>query len=159
MRVAFPEITVDEIKQGLSTTVFPARCEVISKSPLVILDGSHNPNGTGALADLLEKSNIENATAIVGFMADKDVLDALNLLRGKFKRMITVKVESNDRTMTADGLKTVCESICYDVVAVESYAKAIELVTGEDKIIVFGSLYLAGDIRPLLLKHFQTKEQ
>ena len=159
VRVAFPEITVDEIKQGLSTTVFPARCEVISKSPLVILDGSHNPNGTGALADLLEKSNIENATAIVGFMADKDVLDALNLLRGKFKRMITVKVESNDRTMTADGLKTVCESICYDVVAVESYAKAIELVTGEDKIIVFGSLYLAGDIRPLLLKHFQTKEQ
>ncbi|MBO5913271.1 MAG: bifunctional folylpolyglutamate synthase/dihydrofolate synthase, partial [Clostridia bacterium] len=73
VKLAFPEITLENIKQGLSTTVFPARCEVISKEPLVILDGSHNPNGTGALADLLEKTDIKNATAIVGFMADKDV--------------------------------------------------------------------------------------
>ncbi len=159
VKVAFPEVTLEEIKQGLSTTVFPARCEVISKKPLVMLDGSHNPNGTGALADLLEKSDIENATAIVGFMADKDVSDALSLLRGKFKRMVAVKVDSNARTMTAEDLKTVCEAICDDVIAAESYEKAIELVKGEDKIIVFGSLYLAGDIRPLLLKHFQTKEQ
>lgn len=157
VRLAFPEITLENIKQGLSTTVFPARCEVISKSPLVILDGSHNPNGTGALADLLEKTNIENATAIVGFMADKDVSDALSLLKAKFKRMITVKVESNSRTMTAEDLKSVCESICADVVAANSYEKAIELVKGEDKVIVFGSLYLAGDIRPLLLQHFKTK--
>lgn len=157
VRVAFPEITLENIKQGLSTTVFPARCEVISKSPLVILDGSHNPNGTGALADLLEKTNIENATAIVGFMADKDVSDALSLLKGKFKKMITVKVESNARTMSAEALRSVCESICVDVVAANSYKKAMELVMGEDEVIVFGSLYLAGDIRPLLLQHFQTK--
>ncbi len=157
VKAAFPEITVDEIKQGLRTTVFPARCEVISREPLVILDGSHNPNGTGALADLLKKSGIENATAIVGFMADKDVSDALSLLRGKFKKMITVKVESNARTMSAEDLKVACESICDNVVASKSYEEAIELVENEDKIIVFGSLYLAGDIRPLLLKHFQTK--
>lgn len=159
VKMAFPEITLENIKQGLGTTVFPARCEVIAKSPLVILDGSHNPNGTGALADLLEKSDIKNATAIVGFMADKDVSDALSLLKGRFKRMITVKVESNARTMSAEDLKSVCESVCEDVVAVDSYEKAIELLKCEEKIIVFGSLYLAGDIRPLLMKHFQTKEQ
>lgn len=157
VRVAFPEITLENIKKGLSTTVFPARCEVISKEPLVILDGSHNPNGTGALADLLGKTNIENAVAIVGFMADKDVSDALSLLKGKFKKMITVKVESNARTMSAEALKSACLSVCDDVVVADSYEKAIELSKDEDKVIVFGSLYLAGDIRPLLLQHFQTK--
>ncbi len=157
VKAAFPEISLEEIKQGLSTTVFPARCEVISRSPLVILDGSHNPNGTGALADLLKKTDIQNATAIVGFMADKDVSDALTLLKGVFKKVITVKVQSNSRTMTAEDLKTVCESICDDVVAAESYEKAIELAKKDERIVVFGSLYLAGDIRPLLLQHFQTK--
>ena len=157
VKLAFPEITLENIKQGLSTTVFPARCEVISKEPLVILDGSHNPNGTGALADLLEKTDIKNATAIVGFMADKDVSDALELLKGKFEKMITVKVQSNYRTMTAENLKTVCEGICDDVITADSYEKAIEIAKQSKKIIVFGSLYLAGDIRPLLLKHFKTK--
>ena len=157
VKSAFPEITLENIKQGLSTTVFPARCEVISKSPLVILDGSHNPNGTGALADLLDKTDIQNATAIVGFMADKDISDALQLLKGRFKRMITVKVETNSRTMTAEDLKTVCDSICDDVTAAKSYEEAISLAKSDDRIIVFGSLYLAGDIRPLLLQHFRTK--
>ncbi len=157
VKVAFPEVILEEIKQGLSTTVFPARCEVISKEPLVILDGSHNPNGTGALADLLEKSDIKNATAIVGFMADKDVSDAVGLLKGRFKKIITVKVESNSRTMSAEELKTVCEGICGEVIAAESYEQAIQMAAESNKIIVFGSLYLAGDIRPLLIKHFQTK--
>ncbi len=157
VRAAYPEITLDDIKQGLKAASFVARCEVISKEPLVILDGSHNPNGTGALAELLQKADIQDATAIVGFMADKDVSDAIGLLRGRFKKMITVKVESNARTMTAEELKKVCESICDEVYAAQSYSEAIRLASNEEKIIVFGSLYLAGDIRPLLLKHFQTK--
>ena len=157
IRAAYPEVTVTQIKQGLKNSAFAARCEVISKEPLVILDGSHNPNGTGALADLLKKTDIKNATAIVGFMADKDVSDAVQLLKGAFKRMITVKVQSNARTMTAEELKSVCESICDDVIAADSYEQAIKLAKADNKIIVFGSLYLAGDIRPLLLQHFQTK--
>ncbi len=154
VRAAYPEITTTQIKQGLKSAVFVARCEVISKQPLVILDGSHNPNGTGALADLLKKTDIQNATAIVGFMADKDVSDAIGLLKGAFKRMITVKVESNARTMTAEDLKSVCEKICDNVIVAKSYEQAIRFAEADDKIIVFGSLYLAGDIRPLLLKHF-----
>ena len=157
IRAAYPEVTVTQIKQGLKNAAFAARCEVISKEPLVILDGSHNPNGTGALADLLKKTEINNATAIVGFMADKDVSDAVQLLKGAFKRMITVKVQSNARTMTAEELKSVCKSICDSVIAAESYEQAIKFAETDDKIIVFGSLYLAGDIRPLLLQHFQTK--
>lgn len=157
VKVAFPEISLDAIKQGLGNTVFPARCEVISKEPLVILDGSHNSNGTSALNELLTDSNIKNSTAIVGFMADKDVSDALQCLKQKFNKIITVKVQSNARTMEADDLAILCKGICDNVTVAESYEKALELVKEDSKVIVFGSLYLAGDIRPLLIDRYSTK--
>ena len=158
VRAAYPEIPINTIKKGLQNAVFPARCEVISKQPLVILDGSHNPNGTAALNRLLTDSEITDAAAIVGFMVDKDVSDALLCLKGRFKKMIAVKVQSNARTMEADCLADLCRSICDDVTAVESYNKALDLVNGESTVVVFGSLYLAGDIRPMLLKHFSTNK-
>lgn len=157
VKVAFPEISLKAIKQGLENAVFPARCEVISKEPLVILDGSHNPNGTSALNELLTDSDIKNSTAIVGFMADKDVSDALQCLKGKFNKIITVKVQSNARTMGAEDLALVCGKICDNVTVAESYEKALDLVKKDSKVIVFGSLYLAGDIRPLLLNRFRQK--
>lgn len=157
VRIAFPDITLEEIKLGLKNASFVARCEVISSEPLVILDGSHNPNGTGALADLLKNTDISDAAAIVGFMADKDVGDAIGLLKGHFKRMVAVEVKSNPRSMKADDLRDVCRSVCDDVSAADSYEEAIKLISDQEKIIVFGSLYLAGDIRPLLIKQFKTK--
>ncbi len=157
VRSAYPEITPAAIKQGLKDVVFPARCEVIGKKPLVILDGSHNPNGTAALNRLLNDSGITDATAIVGFMADKDVSDALECLKGKFKKMVTVKVQSNPRTMKAQALADLCCEICNDVIAVDSYENAIKEVENDNTVIVFGSLYLAGDIRPLLINKFRQK--
>ncbi len=157
VKSACPEITLEAIKTGLETVRFPARCEVISQKPLVILDGSHNPNGTEALSNLIEISNIKNSTAIVGFMADKDVSDALKKLKGKFKKIIAVKVQSNPRTMEAETLAEMCREICADVTFADSYEQAIKMAENDRRLIVFGSLYLAGDIRPLLLKHFSTE--
>jgi folylpolyglutamate synthase/dihydropteroate synthase len=59
--------------------------------------------------------------------------------------------------MKADDLCDVCSFICDDVVAADNYEEAISFVLGEEKTVVFGSLYLAGDIRPLLIKQFKTK--
>lgn len=158
VKAAYPEISIDCIKQGLTSATFPARCEVISRNPLVILDGSHNPNGTAALDAVLEATDISGATAIVGFMADKDVSQAVGCLRGRFKRMIAVAVRSNRRTMEASELAEVCKNICDDVTAVDSYEEALKLAGADNTLVVFGSLYLAGDIRPLLLRQFSTKE-
>lgn len=159
IKTVYPEISTETIKNGLLKATIPARCEVISKKPLVILDGSHNPNGTGALFEHLSTNRIKNAVAIVGFMADKDVSDAVKLLSPLFDTMITVEVVSNKRSMTADELNEVCKSFCENVVTAKDYESAIALAKEQNKpIIVFGSLYLAGDIRPLLLSHFTTKE-
>ena len=156
VKTVFSEINHTHIYEGLRKAQLAARCEVISIDPLVILDGSHNPNGTGALASLLKNLNITDATAIVGFMADKDVGDALLNLKGIFKKIITVEVSTNPRTMSAEELKNLCCNICDNVVAAEDYKAALELCENAKKLVVFGSLYLAGDIRPLLLEKYSN---
>ena len=158
INVACPEITYETIKNGLLKATIPARCEVISKNPLVILDGSHNPNGTGALYKHLNENDIKNAVAVVGFMADKDVLDAVKLTAPLFDTMIAVEVKGNPRSMKADDLEQVCNKFCPNTISAKDYTEAIEKAFSFGKpVIVFGSLYLAGDIRPLLLSHFATK--
>lgn len=154
VKTVFPEINHTHIYEGLRKAQLAARCEVVSIDPLVILDGSHNPNGTGALASLLKNSAIADATAIVGFMADKDVSDALLNLKGIFEKIITVEVSTNPRTMSAEELKNVCGNICDSVVAAENYKAALKLCENAKKLVVFGSLYLAGDIRPMLLEKY-----
>ena len=42
-------ISNENIKRGSKKALVPARVQVISKEPLIILDGSHNPAGTKAL--------------------------------------------------------------------------------------------------------------
>ncbi len=154
---AFGDIDTECVKRGLCSARFPARCEIISQKPLVLLDGSHNPNGTRALADLLKSSDITDATAIVGFMADKDVSEALREVAGCFKKMIAVTVSSNSRTMKAAELRELTRAVCDDTIAAESYEEALKLAEKSEKTVVFGSLYLAGDIRPLLIDRFATK--
>lgn len=152
LKTAYPEITQDEIQNGFKNTKIAARCELISKEPLLLLDGSHNPNGTEALDRMLDTANIDGAVAIIGFMADKDVSDALAKVLNRFSKVFTVTVESNPRSMEAGDLAALCKSLGADAVAADSYSEALKKAKLLNKpIVVFGSLYLAGDIRPLLL--------
>lgn len=156
---AFPDISKTAIEQGIASVTFPARCEIISRNPLVILDGSHNPNGTSALSRMLSDCSIENAASVVGFMADKDVEDAFCAVAPHIKNVFTVTVKSNSRSMTAEKLAEVCTHCGCNAEPSADYDTAIEkAVSTGGPIIVFGSLYLAGDIRPLLLSRFSTNK-
>ena len=65
------DIPYNIIYRGLINTFFPARMEIISRKPLVVLDGAHNPDGADVLANELKKHN-GKVTAIIGMMRDKD---------------------------------------------------------------------------------------
>lgn len=153
LKVAYPEMPYENVYNGIKKAGLAARCEVISKEPLLMLDGSHNPNGTKALADLLEKNDIYEAVGILGFMADKDVSDALEKVLKHFKKVYTVTVESNPRAMSAEDLANVCKTLGVEAEAVADYKTAVTKALNKNKnTVVFGSLYLAGDIRPILLE-------
>ena len=156
LQTVYPKMPYECIYNGIASATLAARCELLSKEPFVLLDGSHNPNGTGALAVLLEQNGIYNAVGVLGFMADKDVSDALSKVIKHFKKVYTVTVNSNPRAMSAKALAKLCETLCVKAEAVNSYNEAIEKALGSNaKVVLFGSLYLAGDIRPLLIEKLQ----
>lgn len=45
-------IPYETVKKALAETFFPARAEIICKSPLTVLDGAHNPDGAEALSEI-----------------------------------------------------------------------------------------------------------
>lgn len=68
-------ITPESIQQGLAATVWPGRLEVISRHPLILLDGAHTPHAVNRLVESLRAlvlPEISSLTIIFGCMRDKD---------------------------------------------------------------------------------------
>lgn len=142
------KITDDDIKMGMSRVKFPARLEIISKKPLIILDGAHNPDGIGALAkniDILMKD--KEIHLVMGMLKDKAYKECLSLIVPKCVSFTAVTPE-NPRALPARELSKEAMEFCKDVSFFEDYSKAVQNAlkkAGEDGIVLIcGSLYMAG---------------
>lgn len=150
-------ITVDIINQGLQNVQLPARCELISQNPLVILDGAHNPGGSKVLSDMLSCVNTK-ITAIIGMMRDKDADGYLEKIAPCLDRIITVEVKSNSRSLTAQELKQKAQKYCNNVTAAADYESALrQSLAGNSTVLICGSLFLASEIRELAINFLKTR--
>ncbi len=142
------DISYDSIYKGIKNAFFPARLEVISKTPLVILDGAHNPDGAEVLAKELAKLKVK-PVAIIGMMSDKNVRSVLKTVLKYCQSAIAVDVPNNSRAMKKEELCKIASDYCSCAVA-ETIDAALEKINGQDTVI-FGSLYLASIIRKKLI--------
>ncbi|MFB6207678.1 MAG: dihydropteroate synthase, partial [Haloglomus sp.] len=62
------------LRTGLRNAHWPGRFEVLSRDPLVVLDGAHNPGGCASVAATLAEFEdaFDDLHLVVGAMADKD---------------------------------------------------------------------------------------
>lgn len=145
------------ICEGLKNTFFPARMEIISEKPLVVLDGAHNPDGASVLKKELLKHSGE-VTAIIGMMKDKDYPEFLKTTLSCCKYAVAVEVEGMPRSLSAEELCETANKYCKTSVAknyTEAMQKAKSISDGKP-IFVFGSLYLASAIRNFLKEFFEN---
>ena len=152
-------VSAQAIKKGIAATCFPARLEVISKSPLVIIDGAHNENGAEVLANYLDKHKLCPVT-ILGMMADKNCNAVIEKIASRALALYTVKVEGNSRAETAENLAESAEKYCNATFPIKDYAAALELagkkaIEFSAPLLICGSLYLASDIRELAINYFK----
>lgn len=151
------DISDDAILQGLTDARMPARIEVLRRHPLLLLDGCHNPDGAKMLAATLTRANFEeNLVGVLGVLADKDYKDMLSDLAPCFAKIYTV-TPNCPRALSAEELQKEAR-FHTDAEAADSVADAIrKAVDYADEnnlagVVVCGSLYLAAEARPLLLK-------
>jgi dihydrofolate synthase/folylpolyglutamate synthase len=159
IREPFP---VDEnvVREGLRQVRWPGRLEVMFEQPTVILDGAHNPEGVKALVDELNVLRRGRRIKLLfATMADKEWEIMLRALASAVDEMTFTKVameRSADPYMLAG---TINPPIPHRVIA-DSRAALRTLVSeadSRDLIVVAGSLYLLGELRPMLEEIAQAK--
>lgn len=148
-------ISDDAVISGMGGARIPARTEIISASPLIMLDGSHNAGSVSALADILKKHlGGKRLIALMGMMADKDCKGALSLLQPYFSKVIAV-TPSNRRSMKAEEFKELAQAAgipCECESSPENgVCSALKQLQNYDALVVCGSLYLAADVRKILI--------
>lgn len=146
-------ISDEAIQRGVCKAVNPARLELLCENPIVLLDGAHNPNGIESLKNAVrEFLPDKKITCVMGMLADKDIDSSIALLSGMFERVFTVPV-NNPRAMSAEKLAEKFHAVCPSVTAFNHAEQAIDAAlaqaqTENGAILICGSLYLAGEIRP-----------
>lgn len=156
----FP-IADHSIEAGFCCASFPARLEVLSHSPLVVIDGAHNPDGTAALAQAIRKYlKGRKIIAVMGMLADKDVTKAIKNLEGLFSQVIALAPD-NPRAMSAQELAARWWNVNMGAQPMEdidaALKKAFELAGEDGAVLICGSLYLAGEVRPRVLELIKSK--
>lgn len=108
----------------------------------ILLDGGHNPEAGKALAPL-----INNETAVIAMMKDKDVDGYLSYVASKCRKIICTDVD-NPRAMDAYELLGYAKKYCCDVSVITDCSAAVK----QDGVsLICGSFYLIREIINLIL--------
>ncbi len=129
----------------------PARYQRIGQDPQWIIDVAHNPAATSALAETLRGDPVPGTTfALCGMLEDKDVAGSIQNLINQVGVWLAVGI-SEKRGLDATKLGTIIANTTGEPCRVmESLDSALEVLTGlagpGDRVVVFGSFYLAGPV-------------
>ncbi len=145
-------IPEEAIREGLSAVYWPGRFEILSRSPLIIADGGHNPEGIDAAIESVKTYfKDQKILLLTGVMADKDYLHMVSRMAEVAERAFCVR-PANDRALDpvryaeafreigipAEGYATVAEGV---------HAAAETAAREEKALLCLGSLYMYGEVR------------
>ena len=149
-------IPEEAIREGLASVKWPARFEILSKDPLIIADGGHNPEGIDAAIESVKTYFKEKKILLLtGVMADKDY-DRMVARMGEVASRAFCVRPANDRALDpvkyAESFRTIgIPAEGYATVA-EGVRAAAETAKREGKaLLCLGSLYMYGEVRAAVL--------
>ncbi len=152
------------VQEALSAVLVPGRFEVVHRSPLIVLDSAHNPDGTEAaartFADEFEPDG--SLTLLVGLLSGRDVEATLApLVELGARRIICVQADSPRSISAVDVASAVSRLVSAggapsipEVTIVDDIETAIERTTSrmaiDDALLIAGSTYVVGAARAAL---------
>ncbi|MDD3839875.1 MAG: bifunctional folylpolyglutamate synthase/dihydrofolate synthase [Clostridia bacterium] len=142
------------IEKGLENVKWPGRLEIISKQPLILIDGAHNIDGAKSLKlALKEHFNKRKILMVIGMLEDKDVEGVVEVLAPIAESIITSQPE-NKRALNPEKMALLVNKYCENVHISDSVEQAVDkalYMCNDDQMIVFcGSLYLVGKVRTII---------
>ena len=142
-------ISEKDIARGFSRVRWPARMQVLQKSPLLLIDGAHNMYSMHTVINSIRKHfNFSNVYVIFGASRDKDIAGIATVL-ARFARRIILARSGHP---SAAGFEQLNEAFQDAGVradpgrgVAECLTDVLTLATENDLILVTGSLFLAAE--------------
>jgi dihydrofolate synthase/folylpolyglutamate synthase len=141
------------ILEGVSQARWEGRLEIVSRNPLVVLDGAHNEEGASAVGVYARNFVPQPRTLVFGIMKDKNIPKVADIL---FPLAQTIFLTSfpYKRAATPENIKaqvkTRGKNFFLEPDPKKAIQRALELTPGRGSLLITGSLFLVGEAK----KHF-----
>lgn len=149
------KISLDDIKKRIKTSTWKGRMEIVSRDPLIILDGAHNFDGIKRLVESLDNFKFKKLHLIMSILADKEHKKMLEEISSYTDEVVFVNLdykrgtspEELSREASDYGLKGQVMTIDD---ALDYYKDAYQ---DGDLILITGSLYFVSEARSKILNY------
>lgn len=146
--LGFP-IAKAAIVKGLSVVAWPARLQILSRAPLLVVDGAHNVDSMRKLRAALEECfDFKEIILIMGVSADKDLGGMVRELASLVNRVLATQ-SSHPRSVAS---RAIAQEFQRQGVAAEEASsvaeavhRALSLAGPQDLICVTGSIFVAAE--------------
>ena len=153
------------VRAAFAKASSPGRCEIVHRSPTVIIDAAHNPHGAKSLRKTIESEfDFESIIGIVAPMGDKDTDGILEEFEAIMTTVIITKNSSHraapidelaaqareifggDRVLTKDSLESAIDA------AITQAKFEVEMNEKSCAVLIAGSVISAGEARAFIRK-------
>ena len=148
------KITEEQLREGLKQVTWPGRFDIVSRDPLFIIDGGHNPQCIEALVkNIRDYLTDRRVIALVGVLADKDYADMFRPVMELVEQFVCITPDS-PRKLEADDLAAYLRGVgakaegCGEMI--HGIRRCLELAGDDGVVLCFGSLYSIGAVKDTL---------
>ncbi len=143
------DISRDSITYGMAQVNWPGRLQIVSRRPLIVVDGAHNPDGARKLRESLEQYfDFERAILVIGTSDDKDIAGVVSQLVPLFNKVIVTRAHHPrsiaPAAIAAEFARHGVEAQVVDD-APAALSRAVALAGDKDLICVAGSLFVVAE--------------
>lgn len=143
------------VEDACELVSMPGRFEVVSRRPLVVLDGAHNPQAAAAVSETLEDFSWARRTFVIGFLEGRDPREVMGSFGIQPSDRVVICPPPSPRAMETRGMVRAAEQLGLDPDVEDDPATAVGRALDEsdedDAVVVTGSLYLVGAVRAALV--------
>jgi len=143
------DVETTTIADGLQGATWPGRFEIVSREPMVVLDGAHNPGAVATLGDLVGRYEFDSLHVVFAAMSDKDherMVEELPAAETAFIGRADVE-RAEETTALAEAFDGHAGEVHRVGPIPEATERALRAAGADDFVLITGSLYAVAEAR------------
>jgi dihydrofolate synthase/folylpolyglutamate synthase len=163
LRLLYPDFPANALEEGLRSVQWPARLQKLNRGALferapkgaeLWLDGGHNPAGGLVVAQGMAERQERDPRPLIlisGGLASKDTGGFLQAFTELAQEVLAVPIPGEHAARSADDVAAIARAQGLPATAASSVSSALEALAARTwpiapRVLIAGSLYLAGDV-------------